>query len=360
MNKEKDKQDITTSCARRLLHFLSKNKGTLSPLLILTHDYPDPDALASAFALQYLAENAFGIRSKIAYGGIIGRMENRAMVKTLKLPIYMLKPADLRKHEHIALVDTQPDFENNSFPKKRKATIVIDQHPPVNLSRPAADLTVLNTECGATCVILARAILIQCKDFPPRVATALAYGILSDTLYFYRADRPDVIRTYLDLIHFCDFKALAYIQNPSSRPKSFFTSLGQGIQNAKARRGLVISHLGFVENPDLVSQVADFLLSYRNANNCVCTGRFRGKLYVSLRMSNPNAEAGEILRDAFANRDEAGGRGPIAGGSLRVGGEASEETWQERENELAEKLLKRLRIPVRGEFYLPFRKTTKA
>ncbi len=346
------KDDITAHSARKLLRFLAKNKERISPLLILTHDYPDPDALASAYALQYLAESQFGIRSRIVYGGIVGRIENRAMVKALKLPVYKLRPVDLRRHDHIALMDTQPEFENNSFPKKRKATIVIDQHPPV--VRSHADLTLVDTGCGATCVILARALLLLRKEIPARVATALAYGILSDTLYFYRADRPDIIQTYLGIIHYCDFKALAYILNPL-RPRKFFASLALGIQNAKARRGLVISHLGVVENPDLVSQIADFLMSYKGTKRCLCTGRYRGKLHVSFRQANQNADAGEILRDVFTNRDEAGGRGAIAGGSSKVGLEASEETWTQKEDELIERLLRRLRIPIKGDFYFPFR-----
>ena len=44
---------------RRLLDFLSARRDSLSPLLILTHDYPDPDALAAAIALSYLAQHLF-------------------------------------------------------------------------------------------------------------------------------------------------------------------------------------------------------------------------------------------------------------------------------------------------------------
>ena len=59
--------------ARKLLRFLSENKGKLSPLLILTHDYPDPDGLASAFALHYIAGKIFGIKaSQIPLPGFVG------------------------------------------------------------------------------------------------------------------------------------------------------------------------------------------------------------------------------------------------------------------------------------------------
>jgi nanoRNase/pAp phosphatase (c-di-AMP/oligoRNAs hydrolase) len=70
--------------ARRLLRFLRRRRGGLSPLLILTHDFPDPDALASAFALQHVAQSAFQIQSRIVYGGELGRTEKKMMVRLLR------------------------------------------------------------------------------------------------------------------------------------------------------------------------------------------------------------------------------------------------------------------------------------
>lgn len=337
---------------RRLLRYLSKHREKISPLLILTHDYPDPDALASAFALQYIAERAYGIPSRIVYGGVVGRMENRAMVSILKMPIHKIKPSDFKKYEHIALMDTQPSFENNSFPKKRNATLVIDQHPSV--VKPASDFSIIDTECGATSVILAQALLMLHVEIPIPIATALAYGIISDTLHLYRATRPDVIQTYLQIFRHADLKALAYIQNPS-RSRRFFTTLGKGIRKAMVRRSLIVSHLGVVESPDLVSQVADFLLTYRRMEWALATGRYNGKLHVSLRSDKPNVLASEILRDVFLDRGEAGGHDTIAGGSFKVGEKAKEAFWKKAEDALIGRLLKRLRIPMKGKFYLPFR-----
>jgi nanoRNase/pAp phosphatase (c-di-AMP/oligoRNAs hydrolase) len=64
---------------RSLLDFVRAHRDTLSPLLILMHDFPDPDALAAAYGLRYLAKAAFGIESRIAYHGEPGGMENKAM-----------------------------------------------------------------------------------------------------------------------------------------------------------------------------------------------------------------------------------------------------------------------------------------
>ena len=120
-------------------------------------------------------------------------------------------------------------------------------------------------------------------------------------------------------------------------------------------RGLIVSHLGPVENPDLTAQVADFLLTYQGVHFSFCTGRYNGRLQVSLRASKPTLEAGKVLRDIFASRGEAGGHGGIAGGSFEVGAEASSPIWDEMEKVLTENLARRLRIPKKSEFSYPFR-----
>ena len=353
MRPNKNASDSVVQNARRLLRFLGRRSGKIPQLLILTHDYPDPDSLASAFGLSYLCEKRFRISCRIAYGGIIGRVENRSMVRLLDIRAHKVKPGDFRKYPHVALMDTQPLFQNNSFPKNRHAALVIDQHPFV--TKPEADLVIVDPECGATSVILAQALLLSKIKIPDNVATALAYGIMSDTLNLFRAARPRVISTYFQILSRCDLLALAQIQNPTHSRK-FFTTLGKALARATLKRGLLTSHLGEVENPDLVSQIADFLLTYKGIRWSVCPGRFKGKLHVSFRTVNPNAEAGEILRDVFPEREQAGGHNGIGGGSFRVGMGASEKKWHAAEGELTQRLFKRLRIPIKGEPYLPFRK----
>lgn len=339
--------------ARRLLRFMQQEKENLTPMLIMTHDNPDPDAIASAFALQHIMNILSGHTARIAYGGIIGRVENRAMVDILKIPVRKLRPTDLKKYPNVALVDTQPAFENNSFPKNRRAAIVIDQHP--SLSKPNARFVIVDTECGATSVLLAQCLLQLKVTIPVSLATALAYGILSDTLNLYRAKQEDIIRIYQSILSRSDLKALAKIQNPSHSGR-FFTSLGKGIQNAMTKRGLIISHLGNVENPDVVSQITDFLLTYKSSHWAFCTGRYKGKMHVSLRCDKATGMAADVLRDIMSNRGDAGGHDAIAGGSFKVGESAAEEVWAEAEASLVGKLLKRLRIPAKSDFYYPFRR----
>ncbi|MGB3862231.1 MAG: hypothetical protein WA915_09095 [Candidatus Aminicenantaceae bacterium] len=56
-------------------------------VLILPHDNPDPDAIASAWGLSYLLKKKLGLASTIAYSGLIGRTENRELVRELKIPL---------------------------------------------------------------------------------------------------------------------------------------------------------------------------------------------------------------------------------------------------------------------------------
>jgi nanoRNase/pAp phosphatase (c-di-AMP/oligoRNAs hydrolase) len=342
---------ISANGARRLLAFLAERRESLSPLLILTHDYPDPDALASAFALQYLAQTSFGIQSRIVYGGEIGRTENRVMAKRLRIPAHRLPPGLLKRSRNVALVDTQPDFDNNPFPRGRRATLVIDQHHsmvPVD-----AELAIVDPECGATCAIVAQALLEQGTELTERVATALAYGILTDTQDFYRARRSDVIQTYLRILPHADMGDLALIQNPA-RTRRFFSTVAKGIREAALYGHLLVTHLGAVEAPDLVSQVAEFLVAYRRADWCLATGRFKGRLHASLRTSRNDAPAGAILRDAFDDPRQAGGHGAIAGGSCPLNPAADEAVWQAAERRLQERLRKRLRIAAKATPRKPF------
>jgi len=249
-------------------------------------------------------------------------------------------------------VDTQPKFKNNSSPENRKATIILDQH--AFTEKPSAELAIIDTECGATCVIVAQALLLKGSAIPSKVATALVYGILSDTLDLYRARRADVIRTYLSILPHCDLRLLAQIQNPT-QSRSFFITLHRALNSAILHRRLLVSHLGHVENPDLVSQMADFFLTYEGAQWSFCTGRFRGSIYASLRTSMSNVQAADVLRSTFDNPRQAGGHGDIAGGSCKIAKNPTEEQWQKAEKTLQEKLFRRLRRSSRAEYRRPFR-----
>lgn len=338
--------------ALQLLNFIKERGSEFSPLLIMAHDYPDPDALATADALAYLAQNGANMKSKIVYGGSIGRGENKAMVRQLRMPVYKLSKADLRQYPYVALIDTQKEFDNHSCPSKKRVAIILDQHPSVK--PPEADLAIVNPNCGATSIIVTKALLISGLEIPKRIATALVYGILSDTQNLNRVESQEIIDIYLDILPYCDMKVLTRIQNPA-KPQAFFKTLRYALNEAKVCRGLVVAHLGFIKHPDLVSEIADFILGSHVATRALCTGRYLDKLHISFRTRRPNDDAPKILRSAVEDPSNAGGHDSIAGGNFKVSSDSASPLWAEKEETLTRRLLKKLKIPVASEFTSAFR-----
>ncbi|MBI5244894.1 MAG: DHH family phosphoesterase [Elusimicrobia bacterium] len=336
--------------AQALLEFLSAKGQSISPLLILVHNHPDPDAMATASALAFLAEKLHGIRTRIAYGGIIGRIENRAMAKTLRIPINPLRENDIKRYEHVALVDTQPPFQNNSFKRRRKATLVIDHHPPHPQTQ--ADFIWIDETAGATSTLLAEALFSSGLEVPSRLATALSYGISSETENLGRDAGPRDVQVYLTLIQKSNTKALARIQNPP-RPPAFFGLLGRAIRDAFVLRDIIGVHLRDVPTPDRVAQMADFLLTHEKMRWSFCTGRFSGRLYVSLRSRKAEARAGRILT-RLLGLGSAGGHDMIAGGSVDMPPEATETDWRDKEAGVRNGFLKAAGLQEPFDLQYPF------
>jgi nanoRNase/pAp phosphatase (c-di-AMP/oligoRNAs hydrolase) len=109
--------------------------------LILTHDNPDPDAMAAALCLSHLFESRLSIRPRIVYGGVVGRAENRSMVRALEIPLWLVDSIKFRPSDAVVLVDTQPGFANNSLPPEQAVLAVIDHHAgPAHPEVPLMDV----------------------------------------------------------------------------------------------------------------------------------------------------------------------------------------------------------------------------
>src|SRR5262245_51839217 len=93
-------------------------QGRSGRWLVLTHDNPDPDALASALILTRVLRSAFRQKVTTAYGGIVGRAENREIVKSLGLRLSHVRNLSFKRYQHFALVDTQPRSGNNQLPAR--------------------------------------------------------------------------------------------------------------------------------------------------------------------------------------------------------------------------------------------------
>src|SRR5262249_101391 len=99
------------------------------PIVILPHDNPDPDALASAAAITYMVASLLTKESQIVLGGIVGRAENRAMLTYLNIALVPASEVRFNGETGVVLVDTQPGRPNNSLPDGVTPVAVIDHHP---------------------------------------------------------------------------------------------------------------------------------------------------------------------------------------------------------------------------------------
>lgn len=332
--------DKTRDCYAALTELVREGKHKGGRWLVLTHDNPDPDALASAMILTRVLRGAFQQQVTTAYGGIIGRAENREMVNSLRLSFRHIRNLNLKRYERFALVDTQPRTGNNQLPPRVVPDIVVDHHP-VRQNTQTGPFYDIRPRYGATATILAEYLLASGVRWTHSIATALIYAIRSETQDFAREYiGPD--KTVYD--HFfpkANHRILARIQNPRL-PFAYFCNLHAALENLSGVDTLVISHLGVIDQPDIVPEIADLLLRLEGKTWSLCTGFFGERLYLSIRTTNTRADAGTVMHRVVGRRGKGGGHGMMAGGWLDASKVAPEERARVQ-RELGIRLAKELR-----------------
>lgn len=315
----------STFVSQAKLEELLATLGQSRSLLILTHDNPDPDAISAASCLHYIVTKRLGIRTRIGYGGIIGRAENRAMLSLLRIHATKVTEAVIRRYRSVALVDTQPMTGNNSLPHDVGTLVVIDHHP-LRKSTKAAFLDV-RPNYGASASILTEYLFASGLDIPTNLATALFYGIASETQDLGREASEADKRAYLALFSKTNWKVLSRIRRPPL-DKMHFAYMARAIANAQTYKHAIATNLGKVEYADIVAEVAEMLLGLKRISWSLCTGRYKDTILVSLRTSRTKGRAGTIARRVVGPNNTAGGHDMIAGGQVDCSGKSDEERDQ--------------------------------
>ena len=307
-------------------HQTRKSYGALAELvrgqdrhgrwLVLTHDNPDPDAIASAAILGRILRNAFKQKVTLAYGGIIGRAENRELVKVLGVKFSHLRHLNLRHYKRFALVDAQPRTGNSQLPEDRVPELVFDHHPERQTIEQVS-LADIRPDYGATATILADYLKVSGLPLPRSLATAVVYAIRSETQEFGREYTRADKAVYDRMLPEIDRRALSRIQN-ARLPIAYFGNLHEALENLETVDTLVVSHLSHVDQPDIVPEIADLLLRMEGKTWSLCTGLFGERVYLSIRTTNPRADAGGLMRRLVGRRGKGGGHGMIAGGWIAV------------------------------------------
>lgn len=298
------------------LDLLLKVVGGADRVLILPHNDPDPDAIASAVALRHLLAGLLGVEGYIAYKGIIGRAENKTLVRYLDHPLHRLASSDLRQPVPIALVDTQPGVGNNALPHGSDAAIVLDHHTWREATAYARFADV-RPELGATSTILAQYLESAGIEPSPQLATALFYGIKTDTMGLVRGASPDDVAAYFHLQPRIDVAALDKVER-AQVPVEYFERLVATLQTARVYDGVVISYVGLMSRPDLAAEMADLLLRLEGTRWVICMGAYRDDLILAVRTWSRRGGAGQLAQEIVKDRGTAGGHGTMAGGQISL------------------------------------------
>ena len=284
---------------------------------IVTQDNPDPDAIASALSLKQIIEKLGG-KADIIYGGEIGHEENRALVNLLGITLIPIaKVRDLRDYSKIALVEASIPGENNSLPKNVIPDIVIDHHP-VDENRVVATYRDIRPEVGATSTILTEYLTNLNIEITPELATALLYGIKTDTNNFTRGTTSDDLRAVALLYPKADHDLLLKIETPLMSAETLDV-LSEAIRNRKIRGSFLLTNVGFIRDRDTLPQAADYLLRLEGISTVLVYGIGGDVIHISGRNKDIRINLGDVMQKAFGNIGSAGGHATAAAAKIPLG-----------------------------------------
>jgi nanoRNase/pAp phosphatase (c-di-AMP/oligoRNAs hydrolase) len=289
---------------RRLEEIQAHFKSAES-VLILLQDDPDPDAIASGLALR----QALGRNKQSAPLGSFGRVtrpENIAMVNLLEIEIEKITESRLREYDRIAVVDLQPP--HLAHPPE-EIDLVIDHHPEqFNYKSRIKDI---RPRYGATASILLEYLLCAGAGIGTRLATAMLYGIKSDTFLLGREVNEWDVEAFSHLYPLANHNIMRRIDRPELPPAAL-DALSLALKNRHIIGKVAFIHLGHVQRDDLIPQLADFALSFEGIEWALASGVFQSHYIISVRNVGYVRAAGRVVKDAFGAVGSAGGHASMA------------------------------------------------
>lgn len=294
-----------------------------SSCLVVTHNYPDPDCIAAAFGLQHLLSFWGVARVDIGYSGYVGRAENREMIERLCIPLTHLSDIQWDAYDKIILVDATPGQGNVSIPEGLHVDAVLDHHAigGAHDNENARDPAVyydIRTKSAATSAIVAEYVEASSLEMSSALATALFYGIKTDTL----ATRAPILQRDLHMFRTLfarlDYHTLFAIENPQVSMEYLKAVYRMTKSVTMFGKEIVTAHIEDIETPDYVAEAAELLSRLYQVQWVVCSGLCGERLFFSIR-SNKSKMAGWHARAIAEELEGAGGGHEMASaGSVAV------------------------------------------
>ena len=274
-------------------------------VLILLHDDPDPDALASGLALRSLLHRTRATAIIGSFQGVT-RPENLRMTSLLDIRVEPLNRNSLERFDRIVTVDVQPHYFGDLL---SRVDLVIDHHPERAGYRAA--FKDIRPEYGSTCTILTEHLRAVDVNISERTATAMLYAIKSDTLFLSRQTNERDLDAFRFLYPLSN-AALIRKMEGSETTVERLRCVADAVHGGDVTGPLYTAHLGEVAREDLISYVADFLLQVDEIRWSVVSGIVQGDLVVSVRNLGDSRHAGEFVKRHFSDIGSAGGHRAMA------------------------------------------------
>ncbi len=280
---------------------------------IQTHNFPDPDAISSAYGLKKLLE-AYGVESKLCYDGRIDKLSASKLLDAFQMQIYPYADLlqEMKEDDYIICVDTQKHGGNvTDFVGDEVACI--DHHPTfVPMEYKYQDIRIT----GACATLIAEYYVKMGHEPDQDTATALLYGIKMDTLQFSRGVTELDIEMFRFLFPFCDHEKLARLER-NNMEFDDLRAYGAAIESIELYDKTGFSCIPFSCPDALIAILADFILALVEVEVAVVFSYREDGIKLSVRSEDPKIHAGNLLHQALLDLGNGGGHAAMAGGFIR-------------------------------------------
>lgn len=279
---------------------------------VQTHNFPDPDAIASAYGMKKLLA-LYGIESKLCYDGRIDKLSASKLLDAFQMEIYPYADLmqEMKAEDYIICVDTQKHSGNvTDFVGDEVACI--DHHPTfVSMEYKYQDIRIT----GACATLVAEYFARQGQEPDKDTATALLYGIKMDTLQFSRGVTELDIEMFRFLFPFCDHEKLARLER-NNMEFADLRAYGAAIESIELYDKTGFSCIPFSCPDALIAILADFILALVEVEVAVVFSYREDGIKLSVRSENPGVHAGNLLHEALTGLGNGGGHAAMAGGFI--------------------------------------------
>ncbi|TAE60877.1 MAG: bifunctional oligoribonuclease/PAP phosphatase NrnA [Nostocales cyanobacterium] len=308
--------------------------------LVILQDFPDPDALSSAWAYQLIAQK-YDIKCEIIYAGTLSHQENIALVKLTNLPaqrcnMQTLKSKDLLSYQGFVLIDNQGTTSQLLQVVKDAGiplVVLVDHHSLQGDLK--AEFTDIRPHVRATATIFTQYLQVGLLAFDSSIsqhikcATALMHGLRSDTNRLMQAQEEDFMAAAY-LSKFYDVQLLNAILQ-ANRSKRVMDVIERSLKNRIVQNNFSIAGVGYLryDDRDAIPQAADFLVTEENVHTAVVYGIVHDEddeleiVIGSLRTTKLTLDPDEFIKEAFGQdstgRFFGGGRTGAGGFEIPMG-----------------------------------------